>query len=138
MADVEFTDNSIKVKSAMTEAMISWLYEAAYAIESQVKQNTAVDTGQTKGSWDFSVDESKGEAVVGSPLENAIWEEFGTGEYALNGNGRKGGWFYEDDKGNGHFTHGKKPRRALYKAFESKKTAVIRRAEQITKSEMEK
>lgn len=138
MADIEFTDNSIKVKAAMSDAMTAWLNEAALAIESQVKQNTAVDTGQTKGSWDHSVDESKGEAVVGSPLENAIWEEFGTGEYALNGNGRKGGWFYEDDKGNGHFTHGKKPRRALHRAFESKKTAVIRRAEQIMKSEMEK
>lgn len=138
MADVEFTDNSIKVKAAMTDAITAWLYEAAHAIESQTKQNTAVDTGQTKGSWDCSVDESKGEAVIGSPLENAIWEEFGTGEYALNGNGRKGGWYYEDDKGDGHFTYGKKPRRALHRAFESKKSAVIRRAEQIMKSEMGK
>ena len=26
-------------------------------------------------------------------MENAIWEEFGTGEYALNGDGRKGKWY---------------------------------------------
>ena len=138
MADIEFTDNSLKVKAAMTEAMTAWLYEAALAVEAQVKQNTAVDTGQTKGSWEHNVDESKCEAVVGSPMENAVWEEFGTGEYALNRNGRRGGWFYEDAEGNGHFTYGKKPRRALHRAFESKKTAVIRRAEQIMKSEMEK
>ena len=136
MANIEFTDNSIKVKAAMTEAMIAWLYEAALLVEAQVKQNTAVDTGQLKGSWAHTVDESKQEAVVGSPLENAIWEEFGTGEYALNGDGRKGGWFYEDAEGNGHFTHGKRPRRALHKAFETKKTSVIRRADQIMKSEI--
>ena len=134
---VEFTDNSVKVKAAMSDAVTKWLYEAAHTIQSQTMQNTAVDTGQTKGSWDFVVDESDGEAVVGSPLENAIWEEFGTGEYALKGNGRKGGWFYKDAEGNGHFTHGKKPRRALHNAFETKKTAIIKRAEQIIKSEME-
>lgn len=133
---VELTDNSIKVKAALNDAAVKFLYEAAHTIQSQTKQNTAVDTGQLKGSWDFAVDESKGEAVIGSPLENAIWEEFGTGEYALNGDGRKGGWFYEDAEGNGHFTYGKKPRRALYKAFETKKTPVIKLAEHIVKSEM--
>ena len=51
----------------------------------------------------------------------AIWEEFGTGEYALHGDGRKGGWFYEDEKGVGHFTHGKQPKRPLHNAFVSKK-----------------
>jgi hypothetical protein len=29
---------------------------------------------------------------------NAVYEEFGTGEYAFNGNGRKGGWFYVDER----------------------------------------
>ena len=77
-----------------------------------------------------------GVATVGSPLENAVWEEFGTGEYALNGDGRKGGWFYEDDEGKGHFTRGKKPRRALHRAFETKKTPLIKLAEEIFKSEI--
>ena len=138
MEPIELIDLSEEVKGALGRAAATWLYEAALAIEAQVKQNTAVDTGQLKGSWNHTVDESKGEAKVGSPLENAIWEEFGTGEYALNGNGRKGGWFYEDTKGEGHFTHGKRPRRALHKAFETKKPAIIRRAQQLIRSEMEK
>ncbi len=138
MADVEFTDNSIAIKGKINDALKIWLRESAHVINSQVKQNTAIDTGQLKGSWDCVIDDSKNEATIGSPLENAIWEEFGTGEYALNGDGRKGGWFYEDEKGVGHFTHGKKPRRALQKAFATKKTAIIRRAEQIIKSEVEK
>lgn len=132
---VELKDNSIKVKAALGDAAIKFLYEAAHVMQSQVKQNTAVDTGQLKGSWDFTVDESEKEAVIGSPLENAIWEEFGTGEYALHGDGRKGGWVYVDEKG-GHFTRGKKPRRALHNAFGTKKTAIVKRAEQIIKSEM--
>lgn len=135
---VEFADNSVAVKAAMNNALNRWLYEASFALESQVKQNTAVDTGQLKGSWDFSVDESKGEAIIGSPLENSIWEEFGTGEYAMNGDGRKGGWYYVDSKGNGHFTKGKKPRRALHKAFHTKKASIIRKAEEILKSEVGK
>lgn len=136
MNDFTFTDNSIEVKAALNQAAEKWLIEASAVIESQVKRNTAVDTGQLKNSWETRINESEGEALIGSPLENAIWEEFGTGEYALNGDGRKGGWFYEDEKGNGHFTYGKKPRRALYKAFESKKAAVISLAKKTFRSEV--
>ena len=124
MADVEFVDNSMQVKAAINDAVISWLYEAAGEVESQVKRNTAVDTGQLKSSWTYNVDESKQEAIVGSPLENAIWEEFGTGQYALNGDGRKTPWAYQDIKGKWHTTTGKRPKRALHKAFESKKSAI--------------
>lgn len=133
---IELIVNSVAVKAKLSEATMQWLAEASHSIESQTKQNTAVDTGQLKNSWQSIVDEQEGVATIGSPLENAIWEELGTGEYALNGDGRKGGWFYEDEKGNGHFTYGKKPRRALFKAFETKKTAVIKRAEEIFKSEV--
>lgn len=139
MSDVifNFEDNRVEIKRHLESAIGKALIEGGAVLVAQTARNTAVDTGQLKGSWAANVDESKGEAVIGSNLENAIWEEFGTGEYALKGNGRKGGWFYVDAKGKGHFTRGKKPRRALYRAFETKKTAVIRAAQQILKSEME-
>ena len=136
MADITFRDNSVLVKAALRRALGTWLEETAYVIESQAKQNTAVDTGQTKNAWSHTVNTSKGEALVGNPLENAVWEEYGTGDYALEGKGRKGGWFYEDEKGQGHFTHGKRPRRMLHNAFHTKKTAVIRRAEEILRGEL--
>lgn len=44
------------------------------------------------------MDESAQVATVGNPLQNAIWEEFGTGEYALEGDGRKTPWRYKDEK----------------------------------------
>lgn len=131
---VEFEDNSMKVKGMLDEAVMGFLYEAAGELEAQVKRNTRVDTGKTKGSWQYRVDESKQEAVIGSMMENAIWEEFGTGEYAVNGDGRKGGWAYIDSEGKGHFTYGKKPTRTLQKAFTSKKDILVRRAENILKT----
>lgn len=128
---VEFQDFSIQVKKAVDDAAIKFLEEAASEIESQAQRNSRVDTGQLKGSWKHIVDVGDMKATIGSPLENAIWEEFGTGEYAVNGDGRKGGWSYQDDKGDWHHTHGKKPNRTLQRAFESKKNAVINRAKQI-------
>lgn len=130
MADIEFTDNSVEVKNAIKEAAIAWLHEAGGELQTQVKRNTAVDTGQLKNSWNYKVDESKLEAVIGSPLENAIWEEFGTGEFALNGNGRKTPWKYRDAKGKWHYTKGKKPKRALFKAFTKLKPKILASAKQ--------
>lgn len=134
---VQLVDNSVQVKAALDDAAIAYLYEAAGEVESQVKRNSRVGSGQLKNSWAYKVDESKGEAAIGSPLENAIWEEFGTGEYALHGDGRKGGWYYQDEKdGTWHHTYGKTPHRALQRAFDSLKTALIRRAEEVLKARM--
>lgn len=134
---VKFEDYSMKVKAKLDDATIAFLHEAAGELKSQAQRNqTRVDTGQTKGAWDYKVDEGAGVATIGNPLENAIWEEFGTGEYALNGDGRKGGWKYEDGEGNWHFTRGKKPLRAFWKAYTSSKTKIIKRAEQVIGGKM--
>lgn len=128
---VEFQDFSIQVKEALEEKAIQFLEEAASEIESAAKRGSRVDSGQLKGSWNHQVNESAKEAKVGSPLENAIWEEFGTGEYAAHGDGRKGGWSYKDDAGDWHHTKGKTPNRTLQKAFDSKKAVIIKRAKQL-------
>ena len=126
MADhVQFDDYTIKCKSAIKDAAIAGLEEAAGELESATKRNTRVDTGQTKNSWRHIVDDDALTATVGNELENSIWEELGTGEYALNGNGRKGGWHYKDAKGEWHFTMGKKPSRAFFKAFTACKAKLI-------------
>lgn len=119
MGKFKFEDNRIECKEAISDAMVAFLYEIGGEFASQTARNSRVKTGQTKGSWDYVVDEDEFTVTIGSPLENAIWEEFGTGEYALNGNGRKGGWYYVDELGNGHFTHGKTPNRALWNAFQT-------------------
>lgn len=129
--EVKFEDFSPKVKNAIDEKALQFLEEAASEVESAARRNSRVDSSQLKGSWTHTVDESVKEATVGSPLENSIWEELGTGEYAVEGNGRKGGWVYQDGDGDYHHTMGKKPNRTLQRAFDSKKGVIRKRAEQI-------
>lgn len=129
MADVkfEFNDYRIEVMNAIDNKINNVLEECAGELESQVKRNSRVKTGQTKNSFRHKVVDSEHAAYIGSDYENAIWEEFGTGEYALNNDGRKGGWFYVDDAGKGHFTHGKRPSRAFWNAYTSLKNKIINR-----------
>lgn len=128
-----FEDYTIKVKDAIDDRINAVLEECAGELESQVKRNTRVDTGKTKNSFRHKVVDSEHIAYIGSDYENAIWEEFGTGEHALEGNGRKGGWFYVDAKGDGHFTRGKKPSRAFWNTYTSMKSKIINRIQEFMK-----
>ena len=74
---VEFQDFTIKVTEAMEDAALQFLEEAAVEIQSAAQRNSRVASGQLKGSWDYNIDAGAKEAKIGSPLENAIWEEFG-------------------------------------------------------------
>lgn len=126
MADVKFVDYTIKVKGAIDDKINIALEECAGELESQVKRNSRVKTGKTKNSFQHTVVDSEHAAYIGSNDENAIWEEFGTGEHALHGDGRKGGWAYEDpDTGETVWTHGKTPSRAFWNAFTSLKNKII-------------
>jgi hypothetical protein len=145
MAKITFEDYTVKVLEAMDSKINIALEEVAGEVEGQVKDLTRTDTSQTKNNWKHHVDEIKHEATIGNSLENAIWEEFGTGEYALQGKGRKGGyWVYvkgESGKSShtgktytlqeakrvmailrskgldAYYTKGKKPSRAFWKTY---------------------
>lgn len=122
---VKFENYTIEVQGAIEDKINAVLEECAGELESQVKSNSRVKTGKTKGSFQHKVIDSEHTAYIGSNEENAIYEEFGTGEHALKGDGRKGGWFYVDEEGNGHFTHGKTPSRAFHNAYTSLKPKII-------------
>ena len=164
---VHFTDNSVHVKKALEEAAIAYLYEAGGELEAQTKRNMPPGQwfAQQKGQWKYVVDESKKEAVVGNPMEQSLWTEFGTGEHAINGDGRKGYWVYvkgsvgstsstggkqytleeakrivammRADGLDAHYTKGQTAKRPLFNAFTSLKSALIRRAEDVLKARME-
>ena len=126
---VEFKDFTKIVLDKIHTTGETFLEEVGGEVEAQTKQNTKVDTGKTKGSWKHVVNADKMEVQIGSRYQNALWEEFGTGIYALNGDGRKNKWVYKSPKdGKFYATVGKKPRRALYRAYQSKKNAIIREA----------
>lgn len=154
MAPVEFEDYSIRVKDSMNEALIAALHEAAGEVENMTIDNSR--QGHKYGDkyatqlWTNKVDKARKEAFVGSPEEASYWEEFGTGEHALYGNGRKGWWVYIEgqDSGKGgksyatkeeadetvaflrsqglkaYSTNGLEPNRPLYRAFKGCKGIV--------------
>ena len=125
---VVFKDFSKIVLDKIHETGETFLEEVGGEVEAQTKRNTKVDTGKTKNSWEHIVDADKMEVQIGSRYQNALWEELGTGIYALNGDGRKTKWVYRTPDGKFHATVGKKPRRALFRAFESKKNLIISEA----------
>lgn len=130
-AGVQFINNAVRIKKSLKDKGIAWVYEACGELEAQTKRNAKVVTGKTKGSYHYHVDEDGLEGVVGTSSPNALWEEFGTGEYALNHDGRKGGWYYVDEQGKGHFTRGKHPKRPMFRAFTALKNKLIQHARQI-------
>ena len=65
------------------------------------------------------------EGIVFTPLEYAQYQEYGTGIYAENGNGRKTPWVYMDDKGNYHYTRGQHPQPYMRPALEENKDKII-------------
>jgi hypothetical protein len=102
---VEFQDFSIKVTEAMEEALIAGLYEAASELQTKTKRNSrqghTYGDIQATGLWKYQVNEGAMEAQVGSQYEAAYWEEFGTGELAKHGDGRKGWWVYIEGRDSG-------------------------------------
>lgn len=99
---VEFQDFSFEVKAELNEISQNWLTETGNEIASHAQRNCKMDDDpgkQLKGSYRSQPGQTEGEVHVGSPLEAAYWEEFGTGEYAdtaKNGGkpGREGWWIY--------------------------------------------
>lgn len=105
--NVEFKDFSLEVAAELNDTTIAALYEIASEITSQAQRTCVMDDDagkRLKGSYANTVDESKGMATVGTPLEEGYWEEFGTGEHAdtaKNGGkpGRQGWWVYVKGQG---------------------------------------
>lgn len=126
---IEFKDFSKIVMSKLSQTADTFLEEVGGEVEAQAKQNTKVKTGKTKGSWEHTYDSGKKQVQIGSRYQNTLWEELGTGIYALNGNGRKTKWVYTPDGGK-HFyaTVGKKPRRMLWNAYITLKNPIITEA----------
>lgn len=164
-SDVRFTDNSVQVRTALNEAVIVYLYEAGGELEAQTVRNSRpVKYGKhdVRGNWKYQVNEGRKECKVGNHLEASFWEELGTGEYALNHDGRKGWWVYvegndtprrnqkqytqQEAEGiaasmraeglDAHASNGTEANRPLYRAFHSLKGALIRRAEDVLGARM--
>ena len=107
-ADLSFgiADNTEELLKATAEQIEKALTAVGHEAVARVNPLVPVDTGRLRASITSEVD---GQTVnVGTNVEYAPYVEMGTGVYAEEG-GRPTPWWYQDDKGEWHFTHGQKP-----------------------------
>ena len=121
---MKFVDNSEAVKRELERAAIRGLIKASLLVEGQAVLLAPVDKGGLRDSIGYKVDESELVAYIGTNCEYAIYVEFGTGEFAESGNGRKGGWVYKGPDGEVHFTYGMPPQPYLRPAFRKNQKAI--------------
>lgn len=119
--DFRFESNLKEVEAQLKRSAEAGMEAALLMVEASAKSRARVGSGEMrdkvshKKKW--SGDSLSGQ--VGSPLEHAIYNEFGTGEFAENGAGRKGGWSYKGPDGKWRFTKGMTPQPFLRPAFRS-------------------
>ena len=153
---VEFQDFSFEVKAEINEKSIAWLHKWANSIASHAKDNCKLDGEagiELRKSYRAEFDDNKGEALIGTHLEQGYWEEFGTGEHAVREPHRRGWWVYKDGyEGKGgkvlteaqakamaagdptvHATNGREPSYTLENADKAKKKRAEAELEKIMK-----
>lgn len=130
--------NDAEVIKRIKQRVVDRLILVGEFVAGDAKLRCPVDLGNLRESIFYKVDENKLSVIIGTNVEYAIYIEFGTGEKAEDGNGKKGGWFYVTDykqaKGfllgqtkNGkylYFTYGSKPQPFLRPALIENKEAI--------------
>lgn len=102
--NVTFVDNSLKIKAEINEITLTWLHEAAHEVEAHAQRNCKMEDEmgvKLRSSYEAIIDSGAGKAQIGSPMEAAYWEEFGTGSHAVDtSKSRKGWWVYVKNNAN--------------------------------------
>ena len=99
------------------------LTEAGLLVEREARLRCPVDTGALRSSITSEVNGNT--ATIGTNLEYAPYVEFGTGLFAVNGDGRQDvPWVYRDELGNYHATSGMHPQPYLLPALDDNRDAI--------------
>lgn len=132
MGRVEFKDNTVRVLGQVEDSIFAFLEESGAEIESQAIDNTPPNLDAMRAQWRHEVRMDQKDVLIGNSAEYAIWQEMGTGEYAVNGDGRKDiPWRYKDSAGEWHVTTGIRPKQMLTNAWNAKIKLISARAKQI-------
>jgi HK97 gp10 family phage protein len=95
-------------------------------VERGAKKKAPVDDGRLRSSIHMQPFRGGYEIDVGTNVHYAVYQEYGTGIYAVKGNGRKTPWAYVDPKTKKLvWTRGNKPHPFLNPAFEKEKPDFI-------------
>lgn len=95
---VKFEDYSYKIKADLNDVSATWLTECGFEVAAKANDNVKMDGeagAQLHGSY-RPTRRYKDHIKVGTPLEAGYWEEFGTGEHAVQSPSRSGWWVYID------------------------------------------
>ena len=126
--EIQGLDKLIAKLDRMTNGIEEQMLEAAQFVESVAREKAPKDTGTLKGSIESKV-ERNGNVITGivfTPVEYAPYQEFGTGLFAVNGDGRKTGWAYEDPKtGEKVWTRGNRPHPFMGPALRENKDVIL-------------
>ena len=78
VVDIKITDNTEEVEEALTEQVIAWLEAIGEDAAGTAADKAPVDTGRLKGSISSAVVESEKAVYIGTNVEYAPYQEFGT------------------------------------------------------------
>ena len=127
--EIKGLDKLVAKLNGIADGMEDKMLDAALFLEDVAREKAPKRTGQLKGSLESSVERqgSTITATVSSPEFYAPYQEFGTGLFAVNGDGRKTGWVYEDElTGEKVFTRGNRPHPFLAPALRENTDVVMR------------
>ena len=118
-------DNSV---NKMQELLMQNMEQTLDHVAGKAKEKVGVGTGALRADTRSLGVEIVGDEVhgsVGNSLEHAIYHHQGTGIYAVNGDGRKTPWVYEDPKtGEKIYTRGSKPNPYLKDTIEQEQSTI--------------
>lgn len=126
--EIEGLDRLIAHLNGISKDMEGSMREAADFLEGEAREKAPKDTGALKGSIENKVERSGNtiEAIVFTPQEYAPYQEYGTGLFAVNGDGRKTGWAYTDPQtGEKVWTRGNRPHPFMGPALRENKDVVL-------------
>ncbi len=78
VVEVKIEDNSEEVLEAMNEQVLAWLEAIGEDAAGTAADKAPVDTGRLKGSISSAVVESEKAVYIGTNVEYAPYQEFGT------------------------------------------------------------
>lgn len=126
--EIDGLDSLVAKLNGIDERLQSKMLKAAKFVEDEAREKAPKRTGNLKGSIESKVERTGSEivATVYTPVEYAPYQEYGTGLFAVNGDGRKTGWAYEDElTGERIFTRGNRPHPFLAPALRENKDVIL-------------
>ena len=110
-----------------TEQFSGILEKACALVEGEAKKAAPKDTGALRRSITSKVENTGSEiqGVVFTPLEYAVYCEYGTGLFAEEGGRTDVPWNYQDDKGEWHSTSGMRPQPFMRPALDENREKII-------------